>query len=969
MNRILLLSSLILLLSANGVSQLCDSTVPFHYADLSNSSEAYFISPEGPRVGNCCSSEHPDKCIEFEFVLHPDAYGINFDIYSGAVPPGALYFQVDCGPLTMVGEPLCLNGTGPFHLTFCKPGNNVNEYILQSLPDPSASPDVSLYSGCQAKLGVKGVDESTVTWNSIYPGSFGQYNQFLNCDSGCDTVTVTSGPGVPNYVDFLVCGSSLNPCEQVYFCDTLRASFFPDLGVMVQPVPTLCFSGSMETLTANITGGTPPYDVLWNTGETSTSIQVTSGGTYTATVSDGNACVFPQASVVVDQVPAPIVSFAGNDTTLCSSNFDMQLNGVVTGGTGGIWSGGGGVFTPSSSNLNAVYSPSAQELLNGSATLYLTTTGHFDCPEDVDAIVISYHQFESNISPLVEDIECSGSFSGSASLEVQGTDGPYSIFWDGSQQSSTFVEGLSAGNHSVVVMSASGCDTTISYTILEPEPVQILSSSVDISCNGSDDGEVTISVNGGIPSYSVICGSTNNNLPIPGEELVIKNLTAGNHSIIVMDNNGCVQVEDVAIAEPLPISLDLIADDSICDGATLSLTANVLGGTPDYTYNWGQVIANVNTVQYIVPNSGYSSLTVVDSEGCEVSDSVYTHVIKLDPSDLSIASSGSVCPGEDVVVSYEYNANTAGMNFIWQNCDCQALGPLLIQPMQNETYTILASNQCEEISKSIEILVHEVPVLNLPEKLAEGCVPLSAEFSAGVMVDSYYWTLGDGAISTQGAVSHTYDKEGVYDVFLQVTTEHGCVARSDGDNKVYVYESPEVDATSDRTVRDINYPVILFEGFNDNQAVAAATWDFDDGTYSNDIKVSHTFEQEGVYDVLYYVTTTNGCTDTASIEITIEPAVGIYVPNAFTPDGDGVNDNFYVKTSEILDEGFSLQIFNRWGELLFETDQKDSYWDGSAKGFAETVQEGVYVWHVSAIDIFNEEHEEFGHVTLLRHKN
>jgi hypothetical protein len=110
----------------------CDSTVPVIAVDLSGSPSATWQSPLIPRQGLCCSTNAPDQCIEFVITLDPDAQGIVFDVCAGAVPPGAMYYQIDCGPPTAVGTPACLSGVGPFSLTFCKPGNNINGYCITS---------------------------------------------------------------------------------------------------------------------------------------------------------------------------------------------------------------------------------------------------------------------------------------------------------------------------------------------------------------------------------------------------------------------------------------------------------------------------------------------------------------------------------------------------------------------------------------------------------------------------------------------------------------------------------------------------------------------------------------------------------------------------------------------------------------------------------------------------------------------
>src|SRR5436190_5472125 len=111
-----------LLCSQKMDAQLCDPTTPFYSCNLSGNPNGTWQSPSGHRAGLCCTAVSPDVCVEILVTLDSEATGMNFSIASGAVPPGALYYQIDCGPPTPVGQAICLDGPGPYHLTFCKPG-------------------------------------------------------------------------------------------------------------------------------------------------------------------------------------------------------------------------------------------------------------------------------------------------------------------------------------------------------------------------------------------------------------------------------------------------------------------------------------------------------------------------------------------------------------------------------------------------------------------------------------------------------------------------------------------------------------------------------------------------------------------------------------------------------------------------------------------------------------------------------
>ena len=139
-----------------------------------------------------------------------------------------MFYQLNCGSPTAVGAPLCLNGTGPHVITFCKPGNNFNTYCITSIPAPSAGPDTTVNDGCSAALLTSGFAPGTANWTSVGPGPVGAYDSFLSC-TNCSNTVVTGGTGYPAFVDFRVCGQATGLCSSIQYCDTVRVAFNPTL--------------------------------------------------------------------------------------------------------------------------------------------------------------------------------------------------------------------------------------------------------------------------------------------------------------------------------------------------------------------------------------------------------------------------------------------------------------------------------------------------------------------------------------------------------------------------------------------------------------------------------------------------------------------------------------------------------------------------------------------------------------------
>ena len=197
---------------------------------------------------------------------------------------------------------------------------------------------------------------------------------------------------------------------------------------------------------------------------------------------------------------------------------------------------------------------------------------------------------------------------------------------------------------------------------------------------------------------------------------------------------------------------------------------------------------------------------------------------------------------------------------------------------------------------------------------------------------------------------------------------------------VTVFPVPVADFTFTPTTTTILNPIIDFT--NTTAGGSTYSWDFGDGnilpagsgniangthsgttsgTYMNP---THIYGDTGTYTITLTATNQFGCTDVISYDIIIEGEYVIYVPNSFTPDGDGINDYFLSQGIGIDRDNYKMMIFNRWGELIFETENPDLGWDGMYRGVMS--QTDVYVWKIRTLDHKTLPHEYIGNVTLLK---
>jgi len=417
---------------------------------------------------------------------------------------------------------------------------------------PVAGNDIIINDGCMDTLTATGFVDASVTWTSIFPGSPGDYDNYLSCTAGCVDPIVASIGTPPAFIDFVICGTALS-CNGAFICDTVRVTFNPTLAVSIIPAnPVICFGQTSTLLTANGIGGTPPYSYLWNNVNPSQSINV-GAGTFTVALSDSSGCPPALISVTVVAYAVPVNADAGLDDTVCIQNPVVTLNGVVTGTSGGIWSNGNGTFSPNDSTLTGVnYTPTVGELAAGFVDLILTTTGNVSCPPDADTVHITFLDFIGTVTTATTDITCFGLADGTAWPTVTGGIGPFTYLWNSvPSQAIDTATNLGLGTYDLTIQNSIGCTTLTSVTISQPLPLNGSSTHTDVSCYEGSDGSITVVPTGGTAPYSFLW--------TPGLQTSasITGQLAGNYSVLITDSNGCsIDLYDT-IVEPTPLVISM----------------------------------------------------------------------------------------------------------------------------------------------------------------------------------------------------------------------------------------------------------------------------------------------------------------------------------------------------------------------------------------------------------------------------
>lgn len=947
----------------------CYGGTPTFVVDLSADPDSLWMSDPAERGGSCCVPAD-DNCVQFHLTLAPDVVAINFYIPDGcgAVPTGSLFYQVDCGPLTSVGSPICLDGPGPYVITFCKPGANENCYSIQSYSEPEASEDVTVGDGCSQILGVSGLDPATITWTSIAPGLPGDYDAFLDCTSGCDTVTLTPTGAFPSTVLYQVCGNSYGGCYDPMYCDTIEVTYYPTLDVAITPVdPIICAEEDGETLTATPSGGAPPYTYLWSTGATTPSIYVVSGGTYNVTITDALGCSVALDATTVTEYLIPNVANAGPDQTLCKApGLVVNLDGSVSGSPTGIWSNGSGSYDADPTDLDAIYTPTAAEIEGGFVELILTTTDDGGCPGDEDTVLISFVEFETMVIPFVTDASCTGSPTGAVDLSVDGGAVPLTYLWDSGETTEDIFD-LYAGMYKVVMTDTNGCVDSVSSIVSEPPPLTLAGVPTNLSCYESGDGSVNISVGGGTPPYSYLWSTGATTEDVLG-------LSIGTYSVTVTDGKGCSITGDFTLTQPTDITMSYTVTNPSCPDVNDGfIDVTISGGTAPYSFLWNVLAISEDLGG--IPDGSYT-MEATDANGC--TESIAAELV--DPDDYTAGDDGNIEICNDGTKINLNTLLTATAEGFWNEITSSgqfntASGEFDGTGLAGGDYVfhfeITSYTPCTDSIAVFVVTVNEIPEVNLMGDKLSGCPPLNVTFtnmSSTSGVDCT-WKFGDGTeVNECGSVTHTFDMYGDFDITLQVIDENGCGNSMTIDNYVTVIEPPFASFTYGPDYPTVDNPIIEFE--NLSEGADSYKWNFGDGSSISTVThPTHIYSTtpNANYVVTLIAENEAGCTDTAQQVINIADVLIFFVPNAFTPDGDDYNNEFKpVMTAGYDIYDYHLTIFNRWGEIVFESYDAEYGWDGTY-GNNGLVEDGVYVWQLQFGETMSDKvHKRVGHVSILR---
>ena len=355
--------------------------------------------------------------------------------------------------------------------------------------------------------------------------------------------------------------------------------------------------------------------------------------------------------------------------------------------------------------------------------------------------------------------------------------------------------------------------------------------------------------------------------------------------------------------------------------------------------------------------------SVTDDCGNQI---LVTHEITIlaTPAPIDAGPDQIICQGGSATVTAD---NPWNVPIAWD-----PLGPNgSVSPTQTTMYTVTADNLGCISSDSMTVAVEELPVMSFSGDNLSGCEPLTVNFtntsSAASGIVDCEWVMNGETISGCGPITYTFENGGTYDVTLTTTSGTGCVNTITYTDYIYVEETPIASFSPSTNHLSTMYTGVDFA--NTSQGAVNYVWDFgDNSAISAEENPTHVFPdtEGGAYVVELIAYSPLGCTDTAWATINIVEELIFYVPNSFTPDGDMYNEYFEpVFTSGYDPYDFEMLIFNRWGEIIWESHDASVGWDGTYGG--TIVQDGTYTWKIEFKTTINDERRMLiGHVNVLR---
>ena len=799
--------------------------------------------------------------------------------------------------------------------------------ITTSVPNVSQSNCTGGGTGTLASVTNGGTPPYSYLWNNAQTGinatniAAGTYSvtatDSTHCTaSGSGTLTITIGGNT------LVAG---NPIIQNVSCNGL----------------------SDGSIIANFSGGNIPFSYVWSnaqTGDTATGLAV--GGPYTVTVTDAGGCTATSSGSITQ--PAPLAFGAAVIQNIgCNGAATGSITANPTGGTLPY------MYNWIQQSNNQAYT--GQTITGLSVDTYnLTVTDANNCTATTNYQVTASVGLTFTTSST--NVTCFGGNDGTATVTVSNGTPPYQYNWNGvGNTANATTTGLAAGVATVTVSDAN-CSGTATFNITQPTAVTVnLVSQTPVSCNGGSNGTVTVSGAGGNPGYTYVwsdgqTGATDSVLP------------AGTITVTVSDVNLCTASQTFTTTQPSQLVLTVTENDAVCfNGADGNATANATGGTPPYTFIW----SDGQTEQMAIALAGGAyTVTVTDAKGCKANAPTVIN----QPTDLIISApttavkcigdkNGTISPSATGgIAPYDFSASQDGSNFVY------ATNGIIIG-LDTGTYLVYLSdsNGC---TKTLPVYVPNAtpngfttatdstlcygPAYNDGAAYISTTTPANGPYQYGIDGGALQDTGYFAGLSARPHMIVTVNVNGCIDsVPVLVSEPLPVIVEVVPDTVILPLGQSQSVQVNYLNATNPTYSWVGFEGLSCMDCPNPVVTSYAPGDYSITVSM---------------VNGSATCYGSAMLNVQVLPHKPVFIPNSFSPNGDGNNDVFLIYGEDI--KVVTLKVFNRWGILVFESENPYGGWDGTYRSLLQ--DPGVYVYVADITFLDDTTQKKTGSITLIR---
>ncbi|MGK0386752.1 MAG: gliding motility-associated-like protein, partial [Patiriisocius sp.] len=736
----------------------------------------------------------------------------------------------------------------------------------------------------------------------------------------------------------------------------------PSILVTAVPLNNDCFESNNASIQITVAGGVPfttgnLYIITWtgpngfsSTDEDVFNLEI---GTYILNIEDDGGCPYSETFTITEP----------EDLVFSAIDFDPQTISCFEANDGaiGISVDGGTLPYTYSWTLGGLPFSSNEDLLDlGPGTYEISVIDANNCGPITQSFLIEEPPLLEVSLESQTNVLCFGESTGAILINGIGGRPGYTYSWTGPNgftSTNQNIDSLIAGTYTITVTDDSGCVVIVDFSVIQNNEINIEVTSTEIECYGDNDASITINnISGGVSPYDVAWSNF-------GTGNIQTNLSAGTYTITITDAENCSRAFPIVIDEAPIFLIDPIVSQMSCSGENdASIVLNFQGGIDPITVVWDDDPTAGVERNNLAP--GMYSVTITDGTPCVIEDEwTIDNIFPLEVS-ANVTDALDCDNTNSGAINLLIEGGTPPFNVLWSN---GSITEDLENIIPNSYRAVVTDANGCEIEGTWDVNRFEPLELNVEIQSEFDCEAQTVDqtFVAAVTggYAPYIFSWSSGSVSGLYNELMTTDQNGLVDV--EVTDGLGCTTNMSLNIQIPVLGDPDFTTTS---FGFLNYGVYAIQDAIEfiNTATGdyeSILWDFGDGSFSAEANPVHTYFEIGSYIVTQTVTYPFGCVYEKVITLIVEEGFKLIIPDAFTPNEDGIND-FFAPVHIGLNT-LEINIYDTWGSLIYnESGDAIRGWDGKVKD--EVAENGNYFYTFSAKTFYGDEIKKQGAFVYIK---